>query len=191
MNNILRIKQKQDNSYQYVAFLRGINVGGHVLIKMTDLKKFFEKMGFKNIRTLLASGNVIFESDRKGKKVLTKEIGSGLKKVFKKDINIILRSLDDLKKLQSSEPFKEIDMAPGIRLYVTFLSEKAILRTITIPYISPQKEFCILHATPTEVFSVLDISKGNGTPDAMNILEKEYGSDVTTRNWNTVLKILK
>ena len=191
MNNILRVKHKQDNSYQYVAFLRGINVGGHVLIKMTDLKKFFEKMGFKNIRTLLASGNVIFESDRKDKKVLTKEIGSGLKKVFKKDINIILRSLDDLKKLQSSEPFKEIDMAPGIRLYVTFLSERAILRTITIPYISPQKEFCILHATSTEVFSVLDISKGKGTPDAMNILEKEYGSDVTTRNWNTVLKILK
>jgi uncharacterized protein (DUF1697 family) len=44
--------------------------------------------------------------------------------------------------------------------------------------------------TPTEVFSVLDLSKGKGTPDVMSILEKEFGSKLTTRNWNTILKIL-
>ncbi len=184
-------KMNKNDSYQYVAFLRGINVGGHVLIKMIDLKKAFEKMGFENVRTLLASGNVVFESEQTDKKALTTEIESLLKKAFEKDISVILRSLDDLKKLQSSEPFKGIKVTPSIRLYVTFLSEKARLHTITIPYTTLQKEFRILHATHMEVFSVLDLSIGKGTPDAMNILEKEFGSNVTTRNWNTILKVVK
>ena len=43
----------------YVAFLLGINVGGHRKIKMSDLRTLFEKMGFSNVKTVLASGNVI------------------------------------------------------------------------------------------------------------------------------------
>jgi len=179
-----------NSHFHYIAFLRGINVGGHGLMKMADLKKAFEKLGFENVRTLLASGNVVFECEQTDKKALTEELESGLKKAFKKDINVILRSLDDLKKLQSSEPFKGIQVTPSIRLYVTFLSEKAGPRTMTVPQTALQKEFRILHATSLEVFSVLDLSKGKGTPEAMSILEKEFGSNVTTRNWNTVLKVL-
>lgn len=181
----------QTTRHQYVAFLRGINVGGHALIKMAALRTAFEQMGFKNVRTLLASGNVLFESEGSDKKALAKEIESGLKKSFKRAISVILRGLDDLKKLQSAEPFKGIEVTPHTRLYVTFLSEKARPRTITIPYTTPQQEFSILRSTPTEVLSVLDLSKGNGTTDIMNILEKEFGSNITTRNWNTVLRVLQ
>ena len=185
------MQDKLNNQCQYVAFLRGINVGGHGLIRMTDLKIAFEKMGFKNVRTVLASGNVVFQSELTDTKALTKEIESSLKKAFEKDISVILRSSDDLNKLQSSEPFKGITVTPSIRLYVTFLSKKTGPRTITIPYTSFQNEFRILHATPTDVFSVLDLSKGKGTPDVMNILENEFGPYITTRNWNTVLKVLR
>jgi uncharacterized protein (DUF1697 family) len=180
-----------NSNFQYIAFLRGINVGGHALIKMADLKKTFEKMGFKNVRSFLASGNVVFESERTDASAITKEIESGLKAAFNRDINVILRSLDDLKKLKSLEPFKGITVTLSTRLYVTFLSEKSRPRSIAIPYTSPQKEFSILHATPREVFSILDLSKGKGTPDVMNILKNEYGSNITTRNWNTILKVLK
>jgi hypothetical protein len=45
--------------------------------------------------------------------------------------------------------------------------------------------------TPWEVFSVLDLSKGKGTIDTMSILEKEFGPNVTTRNWNTILRIIE
>jgi uncharacterized protein (DUF1697 family) len=158
---------------------------------MADLKKTFEKMGFKNIRTFLASGNVGVESEQTDEATLTREIESGLKAAFNRDINVILRSLDDLKKLKSLEPFKGITVTLSTRLYVTFLSEKSRPRSIVIPYTSPQKEFSILHATPREVFSILDLAKGKGTPDVMNILKNEYGSDITTRNWNTILKVLK
>ena len=178
------------SSIQYCGFLRGINVGGNVLIKMADLKKIFEKMDFKNVQTILASGNIIFETEMADKKKLTDEIEMELKKIFKKEIQIVLRSLDELNKLQKVEPFKNIKVTPDIRRYVTFFSEKTKAKTITIPYSSGLGEFSIIEATPLEVFTVLDLSKGKGTVDYMSFLEKEFGPKITTRNWNTIEKIL-
>ncbi len=66
-----------------VAFLRGINVGGHAPIKMADFKAVFENMGFADVRTVRASGNVIFKSGRPEQKALAREIESGLKKHLK------------------------------------------------------------------------------------------------------------
>jgi uncharacterized protein (DUF1697 family) len=179
------------SNIKYCGFLRGINVGGNVLIKMADLKKVFEKMGFKNVQTLLASGNIVFESEQSDRKKLTDEIEMELKKKFKKDIKIILRSRDDLKKLQKAEPFKSIKITPDIRRYITFLPEKTNAKEITIPYSSEKGEFRIIESTPLEVFSVIDLSKGKGTVDYMKFLEKEFGSKITTRNWNTIEKVLK
>jgi uncharacterized protein (DUF1697 family) len=174
---------------RYAAFLRGINVSGHAVIRMADLKRAFERMGFVNVRTLLASGNVIFDSQRSDRKLLTREIEAGLQEL-KQDIRLILRSVDDLDALRQADPFREIEVTPSIRLYVTFLAARSRPRSISVPYATAQNEFRILSATAEDVFSVLDLSKGKGTPDAMNVIEREYGSDVTTRNWNTVLKVL-
>ncbi len=176
---------------RYVAFLRGINVGGHASIKMADLQAAFAGMGFRDVRTVLASGNVIFTSERSDQKALAREIGSGLKKLLKKDVGVVVRSQYDLEKLQSADPFKGIEVTPSIRLYVTFLSEKTQPRTIGIPYSTPEGEFRILQATCGEVFSVVDLAKGKGTTEAMAIIEKEFGANVTTRNWNTILKALQ
>ncbi len=175
----------------YVAFLRGINVGGHALVKMADLKKTFVAMGFKNVRTLLASGNVLFESGRADAKAVAGEIAAGLKKSSEKDFGVAVRSRRDLEKLRSADPFEGIAVTPSIRLYVTFLGASFKPHTLAIPFSTPQGEFRILRVTPTEAFSVLDLAKGKGTPEAMSRIEKEFGSDVTTRNWNTVLKALR
>lgn len=175
----------------YVAFLRGINVGGHALVKMADLKNAFVAMGFRNVRTLLASGNVLFESERTDAQAVAGEIAAGLKKAAKKDVGVIVRGRRDLEKLRSSDPFKGIAVTPSIRLYVTFLGAGSKPHALAIPFSTPQGEFRILRTTAGEVFSVLDLAKGKGTPEAMNIIEKEFGSDVTTRNWNTVLKALR
>lgn len=178
------------NNIQYAAFLRGINVSGKTRIKMADLKGAFESMGFKNVRTLLASGNVVFDSEDENEKILTEKIELGLKNVFKRDIAVILRGTDHLKKLQSMKPFEGIEVTPDIRMYVTFFS-KAQPPPITVPYISPQKGFIIINTTLMEVFSMVDLSKGRGTPELMNFIEKEYGSNLTTRSWGTILKLLK
>ncbi len=180
-----------NKNIRYIAFLRGINVGGRALVKMADLKKAFEEMGFGYVRTLLASGNVLFESGPMARKAIAEKIGSGLKRLFKKDVGVALRGLADLEKIRSSEPFRGVAVTPSRRLYVTFLAEKSRPRAISLPYASPRGELRILRATPTEVFSVVDLAGGKGTPEAMAMIEKEFGANVTTRNWNTVLKVLK
>jgi hypothetical protein len=70
------------------------------------------------------------------------------------------------------------------------LSEKPTSK-LKIPYQSPEKDFCILLVTKGEVCSVLTINPTMKSTEAMNILEKEYGKNVTTRNWNTVEKLSK
>jgi len=165
-------------------------VGGHASIRMADLKAAFAAMGFANVRTVLASGNVVFATVQKEPALLAREIEAGLRKTFGKDIGVVVRSSGDLETLRSSDPFKGIDPTPDTRFYVTFLSEKPRPLSIAIPYSTPNGAFRILRASGGEVIGVVDLAKGKGTPEAMAILERELGSKLTTRNWNTVLKVL-
>src|SRR6266498_3170388 len=175
---------------KYATFLRGINVGGNVLIKMDALKKSFAALGFKNVKTILASGNVLFESDESDENVLTAKIAEKLKSLMKRDVGVQVRSIEEIQKLADRNPFKKIKVTPETRLYITFLPEKPKSK-LKIPYTSPEKDFRILEVTNREICSVVDLNLGRGTIEAMSILEKEFGKNITTRNWNTVAKILK
>lgn len=177
------------NSIQYVAFLRGINVGG-VLVKMADLKVIFESLGFQNVRTLLASGNVIFEANETKEETLVLMIEEALTKRYGRHIAVLVRSLSDMQRLVDSEPFKAISVTPQTRLYVTFLTQKPE-NLLKIPYESPEKDFWILHVSDGEVLSVKTLTNNGGTTDMMGFIEKEFGKNVTTRNWNTIEKIVK
>ena len=177
---------------RYVAFLRGINVGGNVLIKMDVLRKQFEKLGFENVKTVLATGNVIFDlaDGARGHEEAAKKIEIALQKMMKRDVKVMLRSIDEIQKLVDSEPFKKVKVTKETRLYVTFLGDKPTSK-LKIPYATPEKDFQILRVTAGEVCSFLVISLEKKSVDLMKIIEKEFGKNVTTRNWNTVLKLLK
>ncbi len=170
---------------KYVAFLRGINVGGKKKVPMSDLKKTFESLGFQNVKTLLNSGNIVFE----GEKADSQTIETKLKSQFGFDIPVIIRTHEELQKLIDTNPFKGIKLTPETRLYVTFLSTKPE-STLKIPYMSPDKNLRILKVTDGEIISVLTLSPKFGTTEAMKMLEKEFGKTVTTRNWNTILKLI-
>ena len=175
---------------KYVAFLRGINVGGNVLIKMDDLKKSFAALGFKNVKTILASGNVLFESDKADEPALIAKIAGKLKALMKRDIGVQVRAIEEIQKLADRNPFKKIKVTPETKFYISFLPEKSANK-LKIPYTSPEKDFRIIEVTNREICSVVDLNLGRGTVEAMAILEKEFGKNITTRNWNTVGKILK
>ncbi|HZQ06338.1 MAG TPA: DUF1697 domain-containing protein [Anaerolineae bacterium] len=174
---------------RYVAFLRGINVGGHT-IKMDDLKKAFEGVGVQNVKTLIASGNVLFETEEADRAALTRKIEEKLEKTFGFEIPVLLRSVDELKAMVESEPFKKVKADPTTKFYISFLSEKPTTQ-LQIPYESPQKDFQIIRVADGAVFSVTFPAKGGRTVDSMAILEKEFGKRITTRNWNTILRLLK
>jgi uncharacterized protein (DUF1697 family) len=180
-----------------VAFLRGINVGGHT-IKMADLKEAFESLGSENVKTVLASGNVLFDhalfgAAHAGADALTNTLETGLKQRFGYAIPVLLRTIVELQQLAESQPFQGVDVTPATRLYVTFLAAPhrgAAQGALAIPYTSPDGNYRILRATEREVCSVLTHVEGERTTDLMAILEKEYGRNVTTRNWNTVTRLL-
>ncbi len=71
---------------KYVAFLRGINVGGHHKVPMAELRTLLEDMEFREVKTLLASGNVILETTRANSKTLSKKIEKRLEDKFGKNV---------------------------------------------------------------------------------------------------------
>ncbi len=173
----------------YVALLRGINVGGNKKVPMADLKKLMEKAGYENVKTLLASGNVVFEASEKNAAKLKTALEKLYEKKFGFTIPVLIRTVEELKALAKTKPFANITMTPETRLYITFLSGDKPKGTIQIPYSSPNNDYRILRASKTEVLSVLTVT-ATATVKVMDVLEKEFGKNVTTRNWNTVEKIL-
>ncbi|MGB5137907.1 MAG: DUF1697 domain-containing protein, partial [Candidatus Zixiibacteriota bacterium] len=137
---------------------------------------------------LLASGNVLFETAKTKDSLLAAKIEEQLQKTFGHQIGAIVRSIEDIEKLIASNPFRGIKVTKETRLYVTFLSEKA-KSSLKIPYASPEKDLRILSANDSVVTSVLVLSPSRNSVDLMNIIEKEWGKKVTTRNWNTIIKI--
>jgi uncharacterized protein (DUF1697 family) len=172
----------------YAAFLRGINVGGHKLVPMRELSKAFTSLGFKNVRTLLASGNVLFEATG-GAADIKLKIEKKVREVFGFEIGVIIRTMAELQRLSASTPFRGIPVTPQTRLYVTFLSEKRG-ENLQLPSKSPDGNFRILRASRSEVYSVVTPGPGTRSVDLMLVLEQLFGQKITTRNWQTVLRVL-
>ena len=173
----------------FVAFLRGINVGGHKAVKMEDLRRVFASLGFTSVKTLLNSGNVVFAASGSAGS-LEKTIAAKLEAEYGYAINVMVRSMDSLAALEKADPFAGIKMTPDTRLYVTFLGSPAKSK-LKIPYVSDEGDFRIVVVTDGEICSALQLSPKRGTVDVISFIEKEFGKQVTTRNWNTVARLLK
>src|SRR4030095_9446545 len=102
----------------YIALLRGINVSGQKLIKMDALRKTFEDIGFKNVRTYIQSGNVIFETRKIKPESLRKKIETGLEKQFGYDVTVVIRTVDELEQVIKNYPFDKIKNPESLRVYV-------------------------------------------------------------------------
>jgi uncharacterized protein (DUF1697 family) len=174
---------------QYIAFLRGINVGGHHKVPMADLRKVLEKMGFKNTITLLNSGNIIFEAPQDKNKNLENTLSLQLEEAFGFSIPIIIRRAQSIVQLVTKDPFKGITISKDIRLYVSLLKEKTPV-DLELPWANDDDSFKILEITQDCIISILDLAIAK-TPKAMGVLEKTYGKNITTRNWKTIERIYK
>jgi uncharacterized protein (DUF1697 family) len=174
---------------QYVALLRGINVGGNKKIKMADLRQGMADWGFTHVKTLLASGNVLFEADNEDLDSLRQTLEEKLVDKFGFTVPVVLRTRQAIEKLVAADPFAGVEVTADTRLYITFLGEIPTSQ-LPIPYQSPDNSYHILSASDSEICSVLTLTERARTIDAMNVLEKEFGKNITTRNWNTVLKLL-
>lgn len=172
----------------YVAFLRGINVGGKSLLKMDDLKKLLEKHGLKNIKTILASGNVVFQA----KQQTHKQIGDGIEQAIKtalgRKISVIIRSEQEINDLIEKDPFAQIPVVYSTRTYISFL-QHPIPANFIPPTTWHQANVDISMLTDTEVREVFEITESKNSTDIMGVVEKTMGKGITTRTWSTILKV--
>lgn len=168
-----------------VALLRGINLGKR-RIKMAALRQDFEAWGFSEVETILASGNVIFESDEPSADKVRAAIETGFRDKYGWEVPSCVRRAEEIVELVATEPFA--DIPEDFNQYVTFLGTPPKTE-LELPYTSVEGDYRILQVQPGYVISALDRSQGSGTLDVMAVLEDLFGADITTRNWNTVLKI--
>ena len=174
---------------KYVAFLRGINVGGHHKVPMVQLREEMEKLNFENVVTLLNSGNIIFDAIADESERLEKIISEHLEKAFGFPIPTILRRSEMIYKLMSNNPFKDIILTKDIRLYVSFL-RKDTESVLQLPWTNDDNSFKIIDKIDGTIVSVLDLSVSK-TIKGMEVLERNFGKDITTRNWNTINRVAK
>src|SRR5215208_5839263 len=106
---------------KYIAFLRAINVGGHAIIKMTDLKQLFESLGMENVQTYIQSGNVIFESDEEDTVSMEKLIEDQVEKAMGHKTRLFVRTLQEVQLIAKKSP---LTAAGDETVYVGFLKEK-------------------------------------------------------------------
>ena len=172
---------------RHVAFLRGVNLGKRT-VKSGELKAAFETMGFANVKTLLASGNVLF--DAKTSSGLQGKIEAGLKTQFGFAVGTVLRTVDALKALVASDPFGGRVEDDGQKLYVMLFAED-LPKTLALTGVAG--DYDVFVGGPREVYLV-GYRKPDGTYSAGGLLavEKQLpkGMLVTTRNWNTILKAI-
>ena len=168
---------------KYVAFLRAINVGGHAIIKMTDLKKMFESAELENVQTYIQSGNVIFESEE-NVKALTKQIERQLEKAAEYKIEIFVRTMREVQSIEEKSPFTAKD---GEMVYVTFLNKKPAKKEqqALLSFKSEADDFAF---KGREVYSLRrDREK---SIFSTNFVEKVLRMPATVRNLTTIQKIV-
>ncbi len=174
---------------RYVAFLRGINVGGKRLIKMEDLRRVVESTGLKNVRTFIASGNVLFETSQTNRDALSKKLEKKFLAAFGHDVPVVLQTIDELREILRTGPFKKIKPGADEMLCVTLIAAepKAGLK---LPYQSEKENLEVLAIKNHAAFILCRRKKNGSFAFPNNFLEKEFGVVATTRQWNTIVRIV-
>ncbi len=171
----------------YIALLRGINVGGHKIVKMDALREAFAAMGFGDVATYVQSGNVVFKAPAKISENVAAKIEEMLLRRFDMSVPVIVRTAQEMQAVLGNNPFlKEKGIATD-KLHVTFLSQapqKAAIKSLDAIEVGQDRFQCC----GQEIY--LHCPNGfGGTKLSINAFEKLLAVGATTRNWNTVNKL--
>jgi uncharacterized protein (DUF1697 family) len=172
----------------YVAFLRGINLGGHT-VKNTQLVKIFAGAGFPGAEPFIASGNVIFDAKSGSETALTRKLEGALAKTLGYEVRIFLRTLDELEAISALEPFTPARRKSAFVLVVGFLEAAATAaqKKIIAGFANGESDF---HVKGREVYWLCQVGQSQSAFFRVPF-EKRIGGACSWRNLNTVQRILK
>ncbi len=165
---------------RYVALLRGVSP---MNAKMPQLKACFEQAGFTGVRTLLSSGNVVFDGRAASDGAVERKAEAAMQEHLGRTFFTIVRRTDALRELLEADPFAGFRLPATAKRVVTFLREPPTAR-LKLPL--EVEEARILAVQGREILTAYVPQPGN--PAFMNLIEKTFGKDVTTRTWDTVKK---
>jgi len=170
---------------RYVAFLRAINVGGHV-VKMNELRTLFESVPLADVETFIASGNVAFRSATTNTAALERRIEKRLHDALGYPVETFVRSAVELARIAAERPFGEIEA--GQTLLVGFLSAEptAPSRAATAALRTPVDEF---HVHGRELYWLCR-ARQSGSQVTGPQLAKALGMPTTLRNVKTIQRLV-
>ena len=167
----------------YIAMLRGINIGPSKRVEMFRLKKMFENLGFKNVRTYIQSGNVVFQG-RGTAAGLAAKIEKGMMKAFGFSALIMMRTQDEMDRAIANNPFVQPCQKNPAYVHVCFLSQAPAAEAVKrLHALGTKREQVKYAGNEVYVYHV----DGLGKARVLNhtVLERVLAVKVTMRNWNT------
>jgi uncharacterized protein (DUF1697 family) len=170
----------------YVALLRGINLGKSRRISMADLRAAIEDAGFEDVRTLLASGNVVLTGPSRPTPAVATVLERVIEARFAMKVRVVIRTADELARIMDANPIPEAQ-AYGTYLHVLFLDRPLTTaeRRSLDPDVFPPDE---VRAGKREVYIwYRNGMSGSGTADELG---RRIGAVATDRNWNTLTKLV-
>ena len=173
---------------RFVAFLRGINVGGHI-VKKEALQAAFASLGVNNVFTYKQSGNVIFEADTADMEELKTKIEERLQLMLGFSVPTVLRSMMYLRSIVEREPFK-FQNIEGASFLVTLLPNPPPPAFVSLlPLTIPKSTAQVISASGNEIYSV---THGGGEGALPNpFVESKLKMKATTRNMNIIREIVE
>ncbi|MFD2826601.1 DUF1697 domain-containing protein [Leeuwenhoekiella polynyae] len=171
----------------YIGLLRGINVGGHRKVPMATLRQLMSDLNFKEVKTYIQSGNIIFLSDEKHTETqLAKIISNAILEEFGFEVPVVVKTADAIKKAVEVNPFSA---EPIENLHLTFLSE--IPKPEDVAALD-QNSFAPDQFIISTSYAYLTIpGKYHKTKISNAFFEKKLNLTATTRNWKTALKLIE
>jgi uncharacterized protein (DUF1697 family) len=173
-----------DPMTRYVAFLRGVNVGGHTMVKTPDICQRLASLGFENVKGYKQSGNILFDAEEADSERIVREIRKVIYGLIEKDVGVFLRTMDEVREMVRSDPFRDV-RAGDVKMFVSFLSVE-LPKTPGLPLKSPEGDSEIILIRGCEAFGVGYLKDGRYGESYGKIVDRLGGGPVTSRNWNTI-----
>ena len=171
---------------RWVALLRGISPSRERQ-RPEELRGVLIDLGFPDVTSVLASGNLVFSSDD-DRIALRERLEAAWPRQLGFRSTTVLRRCDELTSLVAGRPFGERDHGRSSYLLVTFAQHDLPIDDLPRP--PDDAAFELLGSTGRELFTVTDTTGAAGSPDTMQWLEAQFGTDLTSRTWDTVRRIV-
>lgn len=171
----------------YISILRGINVSGHRMIKMDELKKMCAQLSFKNIHTYIQSGNLVFQSEMIDTGKISQSIAHNIQAKFGFDVPVITLTVARLEEILNENPFSnDLSKDPAF-FHVTFLKDQPEKQNIELlNKVNLMNDSYYIHGNAIYLYCPHGYSNSKLTN---SFIESKLKVTATTRNWKTIMAI--